>query len=156
GLWAEAEKVDRAKARFDRGGGDGRHFKKDVAGKAWDKASAAFEAACGQEAAWQRAVAALGGFRPDGRLNDRAAAAAALRAAVAGLPGPRWAKARRMLLDERSLTFLDQLHADLAVVEPCPQRRQALVALWRGRGNPVPAGAAARVLEGVLAGVVIG
>jgi len=32
--WAAAEKVDRAKARFDRGGGDGRHFKKDVAGKA--------------------------------------------------------------------------------------------------------------------------
>jgi hypothetical protein len=157
GLWAEAEKTDRAKARFDRGGGDGRHFKKSVAGKVWAKAIAAFEAAMSQEAAWRRAVAALGVFRPDGRLNDRAGAAAELRAAVAGLPGQRWAKARRMLLDERSLTFLDQLHADLAAAEPCAQRRQALVALWRGRGGHAPAGAsAARVLEGVLTGVVIG
>jgi hypothetical protein len=156
GLWQEAEKVDRAKARFDRGGGDGRHFQKNVAGKAWDKAIGAFEAAQCQEAAWQRAVAALGVFRPDGRLNDRVGAAAELRAAVAGLPGPRWAKARRMLLDERSLTFLDQLHADLAAAEPCPQRRQALVALWRWRGNHVRAGAAAARVREVLAGVVIG
>jgi hypothetical protein len=154
GLWQEAEKVDRAKARYDRGGGGGRHFKKNVAGKAWDRATGAFEAAQRQEAAWQRAVAALAVFRPGGGLNDRAGAAAELRAAAAGLPGPRWAKARRMLLDERSLTFLDQLHADLAVAEPCPQRRQALVALWRWRGNHAPAGAVAplRVLEAVVIG----
>ena len=158
GLWQEAEKVDRAKARFDRSGGNGRHFQKNVAGKAWDKAIAAFEEACHQEAAWQRAVAALGVFRADGGLNDRATATVELRAATAALPGQRWAKTRRMLLDTRSLTFLDQLHAELAVAEPCPQRRQALVALWRWREPSATDGAAtaAGVVEEVLAGVVIG
>ena len=35
------------------------------------KAEAALATAERQEAAWRRAVAALGVFRPDGRLNDR-------------------------------------------------------------------------------------
>ncbi len=52
-VWQEAEKVTRAKARFDRAGGDGRRFKKPVAGKAWEKAAAAFEAAQQQEQAWR-------------------------------------------------------------------------------------------------------
>jgi len=145
--WAAAEKVDRAKARFDRGGGDGRHFKKA-------QAVAAFHAAERLEAAWRRAVAALEVFRPDGLLNDRAWAAAELQAAVAALPGPRWAKTRRMLLDERSLTFLDRLEADLTAAEPCPQRRGALVALWRWRrrrrGATDRPGAPGPLLEGVV------
>jgi hypothetical protein len=156
--WQEAEKLDRAKARFDRSGGDGRHFKKDVAGKAWAKAIAAFEEVDGREKAWTRAVAALALFRPDGQLNDRAWAEGELLAATAVLSGPRWAKVRRMLLDERSLTFLDQLQADLATAEPCPERRAALVALWRWQGERRRAGAAAvpKVLAGVLEAVVVG
>jgi hypothetical protein len=155
GLWEEAEKVGRAKARFDRGGGDGRHFKKDVPGKAWGRAVAAFEEAQRQEAAWRRAAAALEVFRPDGRLNDRAWAEAEVRAAAAALPGSRWAKVRRMLSDERSLTFLDQMHADLTAAEPCPQRREALVAVWRWRrqrrrGAAAAPGALAEVLEAVV------
>jgi hypothetical protein len=151
GQWEEAAKRDRAKARFDRGGGDRRHFKANVAGKAWATAVAAFEAAQRQEAAWQRAAAALQVFRPDGRLNERAWAEAQVRAAVADLPGPRWAKARRMLQDRRALTFLDQLHADLAAAEPCPQRREALAALWRWRrrGGATP-GALAALREAVV------
>jgi hypothetical protein len=131
--WEEAEQSDRAKARYDRSGHDRRHFKKDVAGKAWAAAGAALDTAQRYEAAWQRAVAALAVFRPDGRLNDRAWATAELRGAAAQLPGPRWAKVRRMLLDERTLTFLDRLHEELAAAEPCPERRQGLVALWRWR-----------------------
>jgi hypothetical protein len=131
--WEEAEQADRAKARYDRTGQDRRHFKKDVTGKAWAVAAAALESAQRYEAAWQRAVAALAVFRPDGQLNDRAWATAELRAAAAQLPGQRWAKVRRMLLDERTLTFLDRLHEELAAVEPCPERRQGLVALWRWR-----------------------
>src|SRR5581483_9518031 len=49
------------------------------------------------------------------------------------ISGPRWAKVRRLLLDERSLTFLDRLHEDLAAAEPRPDVRAALVARWRGR-----------------------
>ena len=157
GLWEEAEKADRAKARFDRAGGDGRHFKKDVPGKAWARATSAFEEVDGREKAWARATAALALFRPDGRLNDRAWAAGELRAAAAVLTGPRWAKARRLLLDERALTFLDQLHADLEAVEPSPERREALVALWRWqRQRRRPAAAtAAEALGEVLEAVVV-
>src|SRR5262249_14550352 len=138
-LWEEAEKLDRAKARFDRSGGDGRPFKKNVAGKAWTQAIAAFEEAQRQEAAWRRAVTALALFRPDGQLNDRAWAAAELRAAAAALPGPRWAKTRRMLLDERSLTFLDRLHEELAALAPRAGGREALGGRWRGRRGELAA-----------------
>jgi hypothetical protein len=129
--WEEAEHLDRAKARFDRSGGDGRHFKQNTLSKAWAVAVAAFELAQQQEQAWARAVAALQVFRPDGPLNDRAWAESELCAAAAVLSGPRWAKVRRMLLDPRALTFLERLHEELAAVEPCPERREALAALWR-------------------------
>ncbi len=157
-LWEEAEKVERAKARFARTGQDQRHFKKDVLRKVWTKAEAAFEEACRKERAWNRAVAALGVLRPDGRLNDRAWAAAEVRAAVAALTGDHWAKARRMLLDERALTFLDRLHEDLAVAEPDPEHREALVALWRWRrpkrAEATAAGDPGAVVRAMLADVV--
>ena len=87
----------------------------------------------GKEEAWQRAVAALGVFRPDGQVNARAWAEAELRAAAEGLSGPRWAKVRRMLLDPRTLTFVDQLQQELTAAEPCPERRAALATWWRRR-----------------------
>lgn len=133
GLWDEAAKVSRAKQRFDRGGTDRRTFKKSVPAQAWAAAEAAFGTAERQEKAWQRAEAALQVFRPDGRLNERAWAEKELRAAVAELPGARWAKVRRQLLDDRSLTFLDRLHEELAAVVPQAEVRDALVALWRRR-----------------------
>ena len=132
-LWQEAEKTQRAKERFDRGGGNGNQFNRGVVAKAWTPAEAAFEEAQQKEQAWQRAVAALGVFRPDGTLNEPSWAAAELQAAAAALTGTRWAKVRRMLLDPRTLTFLDRLQEELAAAEPCPQRRQALATLWRRR-----------------------
>jgi hypothetical protein len=130
-LWERAEKIGRAKARFDRRGTDRKQFRKDRVEKAWRPAEAAFVATERKEQAWQRAVQALGVFRPDGQLNERAWAEGELRAATAALGGARWAKTRRMLLDGRTLTFLDRMHQELAQAEPDPQRRQALAALWR-------------------------
>jgi len=141
GLWEQAEKVSRTKGRYDRTGVDRRHFKQSVADKVWATAEAAFCAADGIEAAWRRACAALEVWRADGRLNDRAWAGAELQAAAAALPGARWAKVRRMLLDERTLTFLDRLQEQLAAAEPSQQRREALVALWRWRRWRPAAGA---------------
>jgi hypothetical protein len=132
-VWEQAEKVERAKERFDRGGTDRRRFKKSVVEEAWAEAVAAFEEADSKEKAWQHAQAALRVLRPDGQLNDRVWATAQLQAAVTALTGQRWAKTRRMLLDERTLTFLDRLHGELAVAEPDAERREALVALWRWR-----------------------
>jgi hypothetical protein len=150
-LWAEAEKVERAKGRFDRTGTDRRHFKHTAVAKAWASAVVAFEEACAKERAWNRAAAALRVFRPNGQLNDGAWATAELQAAAAALTGRHWAKVRRQLRDDRALTFLDRLHAKLAAAEPCPERRAALVALGRWQRarrrrtvNP-PAGVAAVV-----------
>jgi hypothetical protein len=154
-VWEEAERVARAKGRFDRGGTDRRHFQQPVVDKAWGKAIDAFEEADKREKAWQRAVAALNVFRPDGRLNDRAWAEAELRAAAAALPGPRWAKARRMLLDTRALTFLDRLHEELASAEPSAERHEALAALWRsGPWRPQEVSAAVGVVGESLAGLL--
>ena len=131
--WQQAEKMDRAKARFDRRAEDARHFQKSVPAKVWAEAITAYHEAERKETAWRQAVAALEVFRPDGRLNDRAWAEAQLRSAAAELTGTRWAKVRRMLLDERALTFLDRLQEELAAVAATAERREALVALWQWR-----------------------
>lgn len=156
--WETAEAVERARARVGRRGHDRRGFNRRLA-RVWKRAVAAFEGAEACERAWRRAVAALAVFRPDGQLNDRTWAAAELQAAAAALPGPRWAKARRMLQDERSLTFLDRLHEDLAAAEPRPEVRAALVACWRRRPAAAPPGQPAAasawdVLRPVLDGCV--
>jgi hypothetical protein len=158
GHWQEAEKVERAKARVRRRGTDLRCFNGRLE-KAWAAAVAAFDEADRKEKAWARAVAALAVFRPDGRLNDRAWAAAEVAAAAAALTGPRWAKARRMLLDRRSLTFLDRLHEDLAVAAPRREVREALVALWRCRRQEGRRGAGAEppawgAIEAALVGAL--
>ena len=132
-LWEHAEKVERAKKRFDRKGIDRKQFRKDRVEKAWQPAEAAFFEMERKESAWQRIEAALEIFRPDGSLNDRVWAQGEIQAAAQELTGQRWAKTKRMLLDKRALTFLDRLHEDLAKAEPCPVRREALVALWRLR-----------------------
>jgi hypothetical protein len=143
-LWEAAEHVERAQARVGRRGHDRRGFNRRWA-RVWRRAVAAFHEVEARERAWQRALAALGIFRPDGQLNDRAWAAAELRAATAALPGSRWAKTRRLLRDSRSLTFLDRLHEDLALAAPHPPARAALVACWRRRQarRAAPAGSAA-------------
>jgi len=153
-LWEQAEKVDRAKERFDRQGTDRRQFNKSKGRKAWAKAEAALEQACHKEQAWQRAVAALGVIRPDGSLNDRAWAEAQLRAAAAELTGGHWAKVRRQLLDRRTLTFLDRLQEELVQAEPDPLRREGLVALWRWRRQSRQEVQAGSGVVGVARGVV--
>jgi hypothetical protein len=132
-VWDEAVKVERAKERFDRQGTDKRQFNKKKVEKAWAKAVALFEQVCRQEKAWERACAALQVFRPDGQLNERGWAEAELAQAAKELPGSVWAKVRRQLLDERTLTFLDRLHEELAEAEPDRERRAALVKLWQWR-----------------------
>jgi hypothetical protein len=132
-LWDEAEKIERAKRRYNRTGRDRRRFNQAKVDKAWAKAVASFEVVCGKEKAWQRAQAALNVLRPDGELNTRQWAEAEIRAALTELGGPPWAKVRRQLQDERALTFLDRMHEELLKAEPCADRREMLVVLWRWR-----------------------
>jgi hypothetical protein len=153
-LWVAAEAADAEVAEADR---QGRKKSGPVkrARVAWAKAEAAFHTAARREAAWQRAAAALDWFRPDGRLNERGWAEAEIAAAVADLPGERWAKACRMLQDERTLTFLDRLGQELAEAEPRPEVRQAVVELWRRQQRrPRPGAAGPRATAAVAAVVV--
>jgi len=101
--------------------------------KAHSKAKQVLAQAERQQQAWQRARAAFELVRPDGTLNTRAAARADLAAALPDLAGAQWAKVRRFLEDERSLTFLDQLQREVAAAEPRAEVRTALVQLWQVR-----------------------
>ena len=152
-LWVRAEAADREVAQADRQG-----RKKSGPVKralcAWAQAEQAFTRAEQRERAWQRAVAALALFRPDGRLNDRAGATAEVAAAVAALPGERWAKTRRMLQDPRALTFLDRVAQGLAEAEPRPAVREAVVAWWRRQQRPPRGGRRRPGAAAILAGVV--
>jgi hypothetical protein len=131
-LWERAEAADREVARVDRRGTK-KTGPAQRALHAWEKACQAFHHAQRCEDAWQRAAAALEVFRPDGRLNDRAWASREIAAAVQALPGERWARACRMLSDERALTFLDRLGQELQQAERRAELRDALVRWWRLR-----------------------
>jgi hypothetical protein len=144
--WDKAEQADQTLAKA-----------KDLRGKAarvqaaWRRVQGEWSFYEGREAAWGRAKAALGVFRPDGPLNDRAWAEQQIKVACRGLPGPRWRKVRGMLSDRRALTFLDRLHRRLAEAEPRGALREALVRLWRlERGPRTGAGLGAAVVHRVV------
>ena len=128
-LWEKAEAADQAVERARRRGEDARPAAAR-ARAAWDKAERAFHRADRLEAVWKRTEATLSVFRSDGRLNDRPTAEAELAAVVEELPGDEWAKVRRMLVDPRTLTFLDRMHRQLADAEADESLRQELAHLW--------------------------
>jgi len=130
-----------------------------AAGRAWRKAEKVFRSYERQEAAWRRLEMAFELYRPDGQLNDRAWAQAQIVAAVQELPGPVWSKVRNLVLDPRSLNFLDRMHRRLQLAEPRAEVRAALVEWWRlrharprGRG-PIGTGTV-RVVKPLLQAVL--
>jgi hypothetical protein len=127
--WDEAEAAEARVARARQQGMDARG-PAGPARTAWRTATAALEQVEHRDGAWRRAHAALALFRPDGRLNDRATAAAAITAALPGLPGADWAKVRNFLRDHRSLAFLDRMHRRLESAEPRREWREAMAWRW--------------------------
>jgi hypothetical protein len=97
--------------------------------RAWDQATAA-------ERAWGRAKSAFEIFTPEGRLNDRAQAAAVVAATLPHLGGAAWAKTRRLLLRRESFTFLDQVQQRLAELGLAPDVLSALLDLEGLRRQP--------------------
>ena len=133
-LWGTAETADRGVARCQTRGQDARAAT-NKARAAWDKAEAAFHRAESMDAVWQRASAALSVFRADGSLNDRSSSAVELAAVVEQLPGETWAKVRRMLTDDRALTFLDRMHRQLGATTAEPALQAELARLYWLRGE---------------------
>jgi hypothetical protein len=98
--------------------------------QAWNKLVQSFNRYEGIEVAWKQAEPALGVFRPDGRLNDRAWAEAQVALALPGLVGRAWVTVRHHLENPESFTFLDRMHSELARIPVCEELREALVRLW--------------------------
>jgi tetratricopeptide (TPR) repeat protein len=134
--WEQAEAASRA-VELVRRRGQTTRWPVRHAKRAWEKAATAFRHYEQTEAAWKRAEAALSLFRPEGQLNDRAWAAAAIAGALPGLSGPEWSKVRNWLEAEKALTFLDRLHAQLDQLGLPVELRSALVQLyWLRRQRP--------------------
>ena len=127
--WELAEATDAKVASAKQEGIDARGVAQ-TARAAWAKARARLESAERLESAWDRTHAALNLFTTDGRLNDRATAAATMTLALQDLTGPEWSKVRNFLNDPRSLAFLDRMHDRLVVAEPRPDWRAAWAWRW--------------------------
>jgi hypothetical protein len=109
-----AEKAERKAATKTRQTGDGRG--KGAAAKAWRRAERAMDAWSAAEKAWEEVGVALRLFTPEGSLNTRAQATAALEATLPRLAGPEWSKVRRLLRRPQLLTFLDQAQEALSAL----------------------------------------
>ena len=121
------------------------------AGRRWKRAEQAMDAWGAVEQAWRRTREALALFTPEGELNSRARAEAALARTLPLLPEADFAKAKRMLRQPQTLTYLDEVHRKLAAL-PSPDLREAAVRLEGARRRPessqgeAPSAAARRAL----------
>jgi len=154
----QAEKADGKAARKERRTGDGRG--KGAAAKAWRRAERALDAWSAAEQAWGEVGVALHLFTPEGSLNTRAQAEAALQAVLPRLAGPGWSKVRRLLQRPQLLTFLDQAQQGLSSLAVAGELLQAAVRVEGVRRQPDAArgeGASAAALRGVVlaAGLVL-
>lgn len=125
------ERADTAQKEFDRRGRHGLSCQGQGAPlhRLWQQAERVWDHAAATETAWKRARSAFEFFTPEGRLNDRAAAAAVVAAALPHLSGAAWAKTRRLLLRRESFTFLDQASKRLAGLGLAPDVLSALLDL---------------------------
>jgi hypothetical protein len=93
----------------------------------WRKAEASWDRWTAQERAWQRLQSGMRLFTPEGELNTRVRAEAEVRAALAELTGPEWARLRRRLVGPGAFTFLDRVHNQLAALPMAEKVRDLLV-----------------------------
>jgi hypothetical protein len=115
----------------------------------WQQAERLWDQATAAETAWKQAKSAFEFFTPEGRLNDRVAAAAVVTAAVPHLGGAAWAKTRRLLLRRESFTFLDQVQTRLAGLGLDPDDLSALLDLEGLHRQPWRLSAATRTWASV-------
>jgi len=78
-----------------------------------------------RERAWQQVKAAIQPFTPEGELNTRARAEAALAEVLPQLPDGEFASLKRQLLKPEALTYLDEIQRKLAALPLASELRQA-------------------------------
>jgi hypothetical protein len=145
------ESADAAQKEFDRRGRQGQSCQGHGAplNRLWRQAERLWDQAAAAETSWQQAKSAFEFFTPEGRLNDRAAAAAVVASVLPHLGGVAWAKTRRLLLRRESFTFLDQMRTRLAELDLAPDVLSALLDLEGLRRQPWRLSAATRVWASV-------
>jgi hypothetical protein len=102
----------------------------------WRVAERAFDVWGQEERAWQQVAAAFTLFGPTGELQTRSQAEAVVAAALPALPGPRWAKVRRLLSRPQLWTYLDRAQEQLAALPVDEVLRQAAVQVEGVRRRP--------------------
>jgi len=149
---ADAEAAEAAEAR-NAWRGQKRSGAPQRLGAAWAKAERAMDAWQGGERHWQAVQEAVQLFTPAGELNTRARGEALLAEALPHLPEATFAKAKRLLAQPETFTYLDEVRRKLAALPVPAEVREAAVqqeGLRRrpeGLAEPGPRGAA---LRGVL------
>jgi hypothetical protein len=120
---------------------------------AYAKAERALDGWQEGERRWHQVKEAVQLFTPEGELNTRARAEALLARALPGLPDETFAKAKRLLGQPETFTYLDQVQGQLAAL-PGPAavvqaalRQEGLRRRPEALAEPGPRGAA---LRGVL------
>jgi hypothetical protein len=123
---AAAEAADRALAECDRQGHNctGPSVRARLA---WQKAEQAMDAWSERQRLWQQAKDALRLFTPNGELNTRPQATAALTQSLAQLPDTDFAKAKRSLQKPEMLNYLDRVQTQIEALPFAPQIKQAAV-----------------------------
>jgi len=94
---------------------------------AWAKAERAMDAWQAGERHWQAVQDALQVFTPEGELNTRTRAEAQLAGALAQLPDATFAKAKRLLGQAETFTYLDEVQRKLEALPVPAEVRQAAV-----------------------------
>jgi hypothetical protein len=145
------ECADVAQKEFDRRGRQGQSCQGHGAplNRLWQQAERLWDQAAAAETAWKHAESAFAFFTPQGRLNDRNAAAAVVASVLPHLGGAAWAKTRRLLLRSESFTFLDQVQSRLAGLGLDPDVLSALLDLEGLHRQPWRLSAATRAWASV-------
>jgi hypothetical protein len=130
----QASKADRKAATKKRRTGDGRG--QGAAARAWRRAEHAMDAWSVAEKAWQEVEGALRLFTPEGALNTRARAEAALQSACPRLAGAEWSKVRRLLARPQLLTFVDKAQEALSALPVAEELLSAAVRVEGLRREP--------------------
>jgi hypothetical protein len=94
--------------------------------RCWAKATQAMDVWQVRDRAWQEVKAALQLVTPEGELNTRAKAETALAAALPQLPDD-FAKAKRLLQQPQTLTYLDEVHRQVQALPVPAEIRDAAI-----------------------------
>jgi hypothetical protein len=93
----------------------------------WQKAETALDMWSARERWWQQAKEALLLVTPEGELNTRGRAEKILSSALGQLPDADFGKSKRLLQQEETLTYLDEMQRKLEALPASAEVKQAAV-----------------------------